>query len=255
VAASDGATTVSPESPASDADWDLVLARDGTVLAAAEGTPASWVGRRLDDCDGAPEDVKEATYTVLERAYHEAAPLALQLRLESNQRIVRLRVVDALPLRRVPTNLGALLHSCLEVMRPQAKATDIRLEAIVDERVPPLLVIDADKVAWIVTALIGNALRYVHHGSIMMPSGSIVVRATYNSAGPDVTLEVQDDGPGITRERLRALFGAGPRHRPLALGLLMVREVVAAHGGHLEVHSDTDAFLSGTTVRLTLPVS
>ena len=253
--AASGVTTASRQSEALDADWDLVLARDGTVLAATEGTPASWIGRRLDHCDGAPEDVKEAAYTILEHAYHEASPVAMQLRLESNQRVVRLRVVDALPLHRVPTDLGALLHSCLEIMQPQAKTADIKLEIIVDDRVPPVLVIDADKVAWIVTALIGNALRYVHHGSIMMPSGSIVVRATYNSAGPEVTLEVQDDGPGISPERLRALFGAAPRQRPLALGLLMVREMVAAHGGHLEVHSDTDAFLSGTTVRLTLPVS
>jgi signal transduction histidine kinase len=35
----------------------------------------------------------------------------------------------------------------------------------------------------------------------------------------------------------------------------MVRELVAAHAGHIEVHSETNTSQRGTTVRLTLPVS
>ena len=46
----------------------------------------------------------------------------------------------------------------------------------------------------------------------------------------------------------------GPDQPRVGLGLSMVREVVAAHAGHIEVHSDTDAFRRGTTIRLTLPV-
>jgi signal transduction histidine kinase len=174
--------------------------------------------------------------------------------LDSLRQAGNVIVVDALPLRRVSTDLRALLHTCLEIMHGQARASDIKLHVQVDERVPPMLSIDADKIAWAVTTLVGNALRYVRHGSLMTPSGSIDVRATYHSAGPEVTIEVQDDGPGIRPERLRVLFSDGSRQGP-GLGLSMVRDVVAAHGGHLEVHSDPDAFLGGTTVRLTLPVS
>ena len=43
-----------------------------------------------------------------------------------------------------------------------------------------------------------------------MPGGSITVRATYNSAGPDITIEVQDDGAGIPADKLRFLFAAAP---------------------------------------------
>ena len=87
-----------------------------------------------------------------------------------------------------------------------------------------------------------------------MPGGSIAVRVTYNSAGPEVTIEVQDDGAGIPADKLRFLFSAEPDQPRVGLGLSMVREVVAAHAGHIEVHSDTDAFRRGTTIRLTLPV-
>ena len=104
------------------------------------------------------------------------------------------------------------------------------------------------------TVLVGNALRYVHHGSQVMPGGSIAVRVTYNSAGPEVTIEVQDDGAGIPADKLPFLFSVGPDQPRVGLGLSMVREVVAAHAGHIEVHSDTDALRRGTTIRLTLPV-
>ena len=87
-----------------------------------------------------------------------------------------------------------------------------------------------------------------------MPGGSIVVRITYNSTIPEVVVEVQDDGCGIPGDKLRDLFTVGPDRRRMGLGLLMVREVVAAHAGHVEVHSDTDVCRRGTTVRLRLPV-
>jgi two-component system CheB/CheR fusion protein len=170
------------------------------------------------------------------------------------QQPVHLTVIDALPLRRVPTDLRTLLRFTLEVMQRQAKACDVTLNVVVDGQVPAVVSLDAEKIAWAITVLVGNALRYVHHGSQIMPGGSIAVRVTYNSAGHEVTIEVQDDGAGIPADKIRFLFSAGPDQPRMGLGLSMVREVVAAHAGHIDVHSDTDAFRRGTTIRLTLPV-
>jgi signal transduction histidine kinase len=88
-----------------------------------------------------------------------------------------------------------------------------------------------------------------------MPGGSIAVRVTYNSAVPEVTIEVQDDGSGIPVDKLRFLFSVGPDQPRVGLGLSMVREIVAAHAGHIEVQSETEEHRRGTTIRLTLPVS
>ncbi len=88
-----------------------------------------------------------------------------------------------------------------------------------------------------------------------MPGGSIAVRASYNPAPAQVLIEVQDDGPGIPMDRVNALFGGGPDPARRGLALLMVRDVVAAHGGYVEVDSETDPYRSGTIVRLTLPVA
>jgi K+-sensing histidine kinase KdpD len=227
---------------AASEDWHLVLSRDGNVLAVSDGLPTWWVGTPLAECADASEELKEAGQKVLVQAFHTAGPVSVRRSLESSGRPIHVIVLDAVPIRRVSTDIRALLRSCFDIMEPQAQAFDVKLRLIVDEDVPPALVLDADKIAWGVTELIGNALRYARRGSIFRPSGSITVRTMYNAGGPDITTEVQDDGDGTRHERRKGL------------GLLLIREIVAAHGGRFEVHSDTNTFPGSTTVRLTLPV-
>jgi len=164
-------------------------------------------------------------------------------------------VVDAIPIRRTPTDIRALVTSSLGAMIAQAHAADVTLETSVDERVPPLVNIDADKIGWALSALAGNALRYVRHGSNVMPGGAITVRITYQEIRPSVVIEVQDDGPGIPADKLRTLFEVALDRPRVALGLLIVRDFVIAHAGQLEVRGDAGTAGRGTTIRITLPVS
>jgi signal transduction histidine kinase len=163
--------------------------------------------------------------------------------------------IGAIPVRRVPTHLGGLLGSIRQMMEPQARAHDVTLTLEVGDDVPGTVIMDDDKVAWAILALIGNALRYVRHGTQRMPGGSIAIRASHDRAGREVTVEVQDDGPGIAPETLQLLTGTNrDRARP-GLALAMIRDVVEAHGGRVDIQSRTDASIHGTTVRLTLPIS
>jgi signal transduction histidine kinase len=217
-----------------NAEWRLVLSRDGTVLAASDGAPHVWVARRLADCADAPAEAKVAVGSVETTVY--------------------LTVVDALPLRRVPTDLRTLLESALSVVRRQASELDVRLNLAVREGVPSAIPIDADWIAWASTVLVGNALRYVRPGSGLMAPGLIDVCVAYDAATEEVSIEVRDNGPGIPPDRLSSLFEGEPGRPRLGLGLVMVRDVVVGHGGRIEVRSETVPFAGGTTVRLTLPV-
>ena len=161
-------------------------------------------------------------------------------------------VVDAVPIRRAPTDLRALLTSSLSAMAAQARAADVTLDVSIDDRVPPFIRIDGDKIAWAVSALVGNALRYVRHGSQSMPGGSVAVRVGYQAIRPSVVIDVQDDGPGIPPEKLAVLFQNGPSRERAALGLLIVRDFIIAHAGQLDVHAGAEG--SGTIVRITLPI-
>jgi signal transduction histidine kinase len=232
----------------------LVLSRSGTVLAAADGAPASWVGLRLDALEDAPSDLQEAGRTILAKAAHGACPLAVSVILPSTQQPAHLTVIDAMPLQREPTDMRALLTSSLEVMRRQATTSDVTLNVVVDDEVPKRVSLDPRKIAWATTALVGSALRYVRHGSRVLPGGSITVRVAYDPAASEVSIEVQDDGAGIPADKLPLLFSGSPDRPRLGLALSMVRDVVAAHGGAVDVRSDTTEPGRGTTVRITLPV-
>jgi signal transduction histidine kinase len=237
------------------AQWNLVLNRNGIVLAATDGAPVSWVGTKLDERDDVPADLKDAGRAALATAHLSAFPVASTVSPQSIHPAVHLSVIDALPLRRTRTDLRALLRSTLEVIQPQAKAFDVALSVDIDGQVPAVVSLDAEKIGWATTVLVGNSLRYVHHGSRVMPGGSVAVRASYSATDSEMTIEVQDDGPGIPVDKLASLFSVGPGQTRLGLGLSMVREVVAAHAGRIDVDSDTDPWRHGTTIRITLPVS
>ncbi|HYG69703.1 MAG TPA: GAF domain-containing sensor histidine kinase, partial [Anaeromyxobacteraceae bacterium] len=108
---------------------------------------------------------------------------------------------------------------------------------------------DADRLAEVLSNLLGNA---VQHGG----DGPIDVRI--RDEGPEVALEVHNDGPAIPPAVLPTLFdpfrrGTGrdeQRSNSVGLGLFISREIVRAHGGRIEARS-TDA--DGTTFAVRLP--
>lgn len=159
--------------------------------------------------------------------------------------------MNAIPLNTTPTDLPALLEGAVETLRAQATSLDVSLSIEAEQGLPRLR-IDAEKIAWAVVTLVGNALRYVRHGTRRLPGGSIQVRI-YAEAGA-VVIAVRDDGPGIPPEKLANLFrrDAGATHAA-GLGLLLIRDVLTAHQGTVEVQSSTAALASGTTVTLRIP--
>jgi signal transduction histidine kinase len=163
-----------------------------------------------------------------------------------------MNVEDAIPLHRVPTDLPELLRGTIETMQQQAEALDVKLtiEAAPDL---PLADVDPDKIAWAVATLVGNSLRYVRRGTRRLPGGAITVRI--GTEGTSALITVEDDGPGIPAEKLANLFqrGKGVTHSA-GLGLLLIHDVVTAHGGTVDVHSPLADGVSGTMVRLRLPV-
>ncbi len=106
-----------------------------------------------------------------------------------------------------------------------------------------------------VATLVGNALRYARRGTRLHPGGRIVVRVIPNEPSGFLTVAVHDDGPGIPKDKLATLFQrrAGAQHA-IGLALTLIGDIVAAHGGKLEVDSSQDTFEHGTTVRVMLPL-
>jgi NtrC-family two-component system sensor histidine kinase KinB len=108
---------------------------------------------------------------------------------------------------------------------------------------------DANKITWVLSNLVSNALRYVgEKGTIELAAGAV---------GSYVHLTVKDDGPGIPEEYQTKIFqkfvqvqgrGAGGT----GLGLAICKEIVRAHGGSIWVESSVGG---GSAFTFTLPVA
>jgi len=95
--------------------------------------------------------------------------------------------------------------------------------------------------------LLSNAIRHTPSG------GSVKVAVT--TSGDGAALTVTDTGEGIPAELLPRVFERfvkGASSPGSGLGLAIAHDIVAAHGGKLEIQSTKG---SGTTVRLTLHTS
>jgi signal transduction histidine kinase len=106
---------------------------------------------------------------------------------------------------------------------------------------------DPDRLDRILGNLVGNALKY--------SDGRVTVSASRE--GGAVRVRVVDHGPGIAAEDVANLFERfyrGQRHEGegLGLGLFIVRKLVEAHGGRVDVES---ALGRGSTFSFTLPLA
>jgi sensor histidine kinase regulating citrate/malate metabolism len=108
-----------------------------------------------------------------------------------------------------------------------------------------------EKITWAVATLIGNALRHFQreHEPNTKPRISIVVDYEFETS--ELLIRVVDNGPGIPSDRKRWLFEQNPQTgQATGLALVMVKDVVLAHNGSVEVESRAGV---GTAITLRLP--
>jgi NtrC-family two-component system sensor histidine kinase KinB len=137
----------------------------------------------------------------------------------------------SISLKRERLDLARVAEEVAGRFRLQAEEKHVTLERHITE-VPPVSG-DPVKLSWVVSNLIGNALRYTPQG------GRIEVMTGW--ADDTVRLEVADSGPGIAPE-LRdyvferfAQYGDGEEKGSAGLGLAIVKDIVVAHGGRIFV--------------------
>jgi signal transduction histidine kinase len=186
----------------------------------------------------------------LQEPTQESAPQVTQALAEIRMNLARLEdlvqdyltLVRTSQLERTPQDLGAALHAW--AVEWQQLATNqgvlLRLEELEDLG---LVTLHASTLRRAILNLVQNALDAMPQGGTLTLTGQRT--ATH------VRLQVQDTGCGIPTEQLTKIFEPLYTTKPggSGLGLYIVQEIVAAHGGTLAVESVLGC---GTTFTITL---
>lgn len=164
---------------------------------------------------------------------------------EDTQRLIKL-VNDLLDLSRIESGrvqmefsavkLDELLPEAVQSFLGQAKEKGIDLVVTVPPDLPAAWA-DAGKITWVISNLVGNAIRYTPAG------GRITVTA--EQKGNRLHVSVADTGVGIPESEFENIFRKfvqlpGPEGTSpggAGLGLSIAREIVQAHGGRIWVES------------------
>jgi PAS domain S-box-containing protein len=195
----------------------------------------------------------DPTATRLPTAAAEHASVMLQAATQMDTLIQDLLDVTRLErgqlrIVRRPEAIGALLATTADLLAPLASARGVTLETELEAGLP-LVEIDPDRIAQVLSNLVGNAIKFTPEG------GHVRLRALRHSEGVHVI--VHDTGAGIAEEDLPYVFDRFWQSRRTdrsgaGLGLAIARGIVRAHGGTLTLESEVGR---GTSALVTLPAA
>ena len=191
-------------------------------------------------------DIDAETRMALETIDHESARAGKIVR--DLLTLARKREVD----RRGRVNLNEVVTYILGTRRYALETHGIECVTMFDPKLRPV-VGDRAQLEQVVLNLLNNAEQAVRSAS--EPGGR--VRIETRAEGSCAVIEIEDDGPGIpdeSRERIWDPFwttkamGAGT-----GLGLTVVRDIIASHGGEIDVTPPADGGARGARFIVRLP--
>ncbi|MEP3295226.1 MAG: ATP-binding protein [Pseudoruegeria sp.] len=151
-------------------------------------------------------------------------------------------------------DLPELAHSIVDVLEPLASEKQLTLTLRIDEAMRRGFYGDSNRLRQILTNLIGNAVKFTTHGSIIVHISGI--------HGPDTSslrFSVTDTGAGIQADQVEQIFedfvalaqSEGRQSRGDGLGLSISRKIARQMKGDISVLSELG---KGSTFTLTVPM-
>lgn len=141
-----------------------------------------------------------------------------------------------------PIRVNELIDELIDLQLPLCDANEVRVVRQIAADPPPVAG-DEDKLKQAFLNLFKNALEAMPQGGDITVSVSLLVG--------EVALEISDTGPGISPgiDVFAPFFTT--KKDGTGLGLVIARQIIAAHGGSITHHSEPGR---GTTFRITLPI-
>jgi signal transduction histidine kinase len=161
-----------------------------------------------------------------DRLAHLIEDLILFSSAEQGQVFIRVR----------PFELKRLIHHSVTYGQAQASAKSINFSLESPENLP-VVQADEEKIAWVITQLLDNALKFTPKG------GNIVLGVEVDNNL--VMISISDNGIGIPFEKIPHVFepfyqidGSSTRKAGgMGLGLALVKKIIEAHGSVINLSS------------------
>ncbi|MET0593204.1 MAG: response regulator, partial [Polyangiaceae bacterium] len=142
-------------------------------------------------------------------------------------------------LERVEVDLVALIDEAVDQFRPLSDNRQLRVQ-VVRPIAPMFTSGDRQRLMQVISNLVANAVKFTP------PGGDVTIRFAFERGM--IKVSVADTGPGIPEEAIPSLFQryarvsrATAKVEGTGLGLMIVREIVEAHGGSVGVESEEGA--------------
>jgi signal transduction histidine kinase len=194
------------------------------------------------------DGVLEADESTVDTIYSQTNHLSS---LVEDLRLLALVEAGNLRLELINADISELVRNAAEAFRPRAVDRSIGLEVTVSVGMPGIR-LDPTRIRQVVSNLVDNAITHTPDG------GSVVVNVSPTTHAVAAIISVSDTGTGISPDDLPHVFDRFYRVDPsrnrgtggAGLGLTIVKRLVEAHGGQVEV---TSVFGSETTFTVHIP--
>jgi CheY-like chemotaxis protein len=160
---------------------------------------------------------------------------------------MRAMVSEAPAPSRQALSLESLIRDTAERATPRihSRRAESPIDVVVEPKGAALVIGDPGELRQVLTNLLYNAVDALPHG------GKVALRC--GVAAGEAWAEVEDNGAGMdahTRERIFEPYFTTKGARGTGLGLSVCRQIVAGHGGRIELDSELGR---GTRIRVVLP--
>lgn len=188
------------------------------------------------------------------------ADIISEAKLANSIVVEMLEFVRPIRLQLEQTDIGDMLHQAMTLAESKAARGDTVVKLEIESGLP-LIDGDRNQLCRVFTNLLTNAFEALNL------KGHVRIGATLEAAvhdpvfaseshppTPTVVVDVVDDGPGVAPDLCDRIFDPFFTTKPQGsgLGLPIVRKIVDAHDGRIDVNSVPG---KGTRFRVTLPVS
>jgi NtrC-family two-component system sensor histidine kinase KinB len=227
-------------------EWDRLKSEFVMIASHELRTPLTSIGmsikllleKTMEKLDGKEQQLLLAAHEDLQRLKNLVNNLLDLSKIEAGKMAMEFENIS----------VHSLCQNAMGVLKNQIDAKGVNVTLDLHPHLPNVKA-DANKIIWVLTNLISNALRYTDSGG--------QIRLSAERINPYIHVSVIDNGPGIPFEVQSKIFDKFVQIKSdkalggSGLGLTICKEIIRAHGGTIWVDSNPG---EGSTFTFTLPI-